>query len=506
MNRLIAIIFLGNLIPLISFCQETKCDKKISFDFTGQIDCDSYNNNRFLDKVRVYLTNNNESVIYTETFTNEAGRFSLNFCTDTLNFFRVRFSKPGYISKYCVIDFRPFWNGKRTTDNFSFDVNSTLFKTETLKDLKLIALSEKIPAAQAIYDPILDNFVWDIDMIEVFKEVKGFFNDYVSSNAKADSIKEQDRLKSIEISNLNQNNLKEKNQKLVLAFILFAIVGALTFIVIYFMRVRKSRNILAENNKLIEWKNQLLEEKQKEITDSINYAKRIQSTLLENAKDLEFLKNDKFIFFQPKDIVSGDFYWVKKKHDFIYMAVCDSTGHGVPGAFMSLLNSSLMNEAVMARNISNPGEVFSFVREGLINHLDHENSKDGMDGILMEFSNSKIRYAAGNNAPVVIRNGSILELELDKMPIGFSDKKTPFRTFEFNPQKEDMIYLYTDGYADQFGGAKGKKFKYANLNKLLASISQQPMAEQRQILEKTINDWKGDLEQVDDICILGFRI
>jgi serine phosphatase RsbU (regulator of sigma subunit) len=277
-------------------------------------------------------------------------------------------------------------------------------------------------------------------------------------------------------------------------------------VVIFYLRTRKSRNILSQSNKIIENKNFLLEEKQKEITDSINYAKRIQSTLLENVKELEGFKHEYFILFMPKDIVSGDFYWMKRKGDDFFISVCDSTGHGVPGAFMSLLNSSMMNEAVVTKNISDPGSIFDSTRSGLMATLSHENSKDGMDAILMNFSDNTIKYAAANNKPVLVRKGELTELKCDKMPVGYSENSSPFQTLDIEAQSGDMIYLYTDGFADQFGGPKGKKFKYANLNKLLVSISEKQLSEQKQVLQKALREWMGDLEQVDDICIVGIRI
>jgi serine phosphatase RsbU (regulator of sigma subunit) len=260
-------------------------------------------------------------------------------------------------------------------------------------------------------------------------------------------------------------------------------------------------------------KHELIEEKNREIRDSINYAKRIQYTLLAHAEFLQINLNEHFVFFKPKDIVSGDFYWATsfdddKKNEKMFLAVCDSTGHGVPGAFMSLLNISFLNEAINEKNINEPHKVFEHVRSRLISTISADGAKDGMDGILLlkEKNSTKIHYAAANNAPVVIRNGVIIELPYDKMPVGLGEVKTEFSLFEVELQKEDVLFLYTDGYADQFGGPKGKKYKYKNLNAFLSKISASSLANAEEKLNDEIEQWKGDLEQVDDLCIIGIRI
>jgi serine phosphatase RsbU (regulator of sigma subunit) len=267
---------------------------------------------------------------------------------------------------------------------------------------------------------------------------------------------------------------------------------------------------------IVEQKN-IIQEKQKEIVDSIHYAHRIQTTIL--AKD-EYLKKhlpEHFVLFKPKAIVSGDFYWATTKissynetitDNRFYLAVCDSTGHGVPGAFMSLLNISFLNEAIRDKNIAEPHEILNHVRKRLIKYISQEGGQDGMDGIVMCFDrlNNTITYAGAHNAPIVIRNKEIIEYKADKMPVGVGVKNEPFTLNTIHFQQGDMIYLYTDGYADQFGGPKGKKFKYKTLNALLSEISQEPLDTQRKKLDRAFEDWKGNLEQIDDVCIVGLRI
>jgi serine phosphatase RsbU (regulator of sigma subunit) len=257
----------------------------------------------------------------------------------------------------------------------------------------------------------------------------------------------------------------------------------------------------------IEEKKALIEEKQKEIVDSINYAKRIQYALLAHEDLLKENLPSYFIYFNPKDIVSGDFYWATKKDDRFYIAVCDSTGHGVPGAFMSLLSIGFLTEAINEKGIEKPNEIFDFVRDRLITNLSKEGQKDGFDGILlcMDYKTNKITYAAANNQPVIIQNNTFIELQKDRMPVGMGERKENFKLHELTFTPNNTIYLYTDGYADQFGGPNGKKFKYKNLNQLLLDITDLDPTEQKQKLSDHFNNWKGDLEQVDDVCVIGIR-
>jgi serine phosphatase RsbU (regulator of sigma subunit) len=261
-------------------------------------------------------------------------------------------------------------------------------------------------------------------------------------------------------------------------------------------------------NFVITGQKHLLEEKHKEITDSINYAKRIQYSLLAHADFLKANLLEHFVYFNPKDIVSGDFYYATKKHDKFYLAVCDSTGHGVPGAFMSLLNIGFLSEAINEKGIEKPNEVFNFVRQRLIDNISKEGQKDGFDGILIciDQKNGQVTYSAANNAPILILNGDLVQLEYDRMPVGMGERKEDFKLYELSYSKGDTIYLHTDGYADQFGGARGKKFMYKKLNELILSNSSKPLKDQKDVLKDSFENWKGDLEQVDDVCMIGIKL
>jgi len=252
----------------------------------------------------------------------------------------------------------------------------------------------------------------------------------------------------------------------------------------------------------------IIESRQKEMVDSINYARRIQYTLLANDSFIRKFLVDHFVIFNPKDIVSGDFYWATKTETKFYLAVCDSTGHGVPGAFMSLLNISFLNEAINEKKIIEPNKVLDYVRERLIKNISKDGGQDGMDAILLCFDleTKEVTYAAANNAPILIRDGVIIEYEADKMPVGIGVRNDPFKLYKIDVLKNDMLLVYTDGFADQFGGPKGKKFKYKQLKENLLANNDLPLEKQKENLLSVFESWKGDLEQVDDVCVIGIRI
>ncbi len=302
-----------------------------------------------------------------------------------------------------------------------------------------------------------------------------------------------------------------KQQKLISYFIVVGliIVSFLAFFIFNGLKKQRRANvIISEQKKEVESQKQLIEEHQKETIDSINYAKRIQYALLANNEILKRNIPEHFIFFNPKDIVSGDFYWATEHENRFYLAVCDSTGHGVPGAFMSLLNIGFLSEAIKEKNIVLPNEVLNYVRKRLIESIGSDGQQDGMDAILICINKNdrSISYAAANNEPILIRENKIIELPKDKMPVGKGEKTNDFSLFTIEANKGDVLYLYTDGFADQFGGDKGKKFKYKRLNDLLAAHSTKEMNKQTELLVKEFKEWKGDLEQVDDVCVIGIRI
>ena len=250
-----------------------------------------------------------------------------------------------------------------------------------------------------------------------------------------------------------------------------------------------------------------------EITDSIQYAQRIQDAILPPAELLEALLPEHFIYFKPRDIVSGDFYWVAHKDDKLVIAAVDCTGHGVPGAFMSMLGHSFLNEIVNNYKISQPGRILNRLRDTLKKALHQtgkmDETKDGMDIALciLDLSSKMIQFSGAYNPLFMIRNNEITELKGDRMPIGIHfDEKKSFTSHDLQLKKGDAVYLFSDGYVDQFGGLKGSKFKMEPFKKLLLEIHNESMEEQKEILDEELEKWRGDLNQVDDILVIGFKI
>ncbi|MBT6438717.1 MAG: SpoIIE family protein phosphatase, partial [Flavobacteriales bacterium] len=263
----------------------------------------------------------------------------------------------------------------------------------------------------------------------------------------------------------------------------------------------------------VEKQKEVIEEAHKEITDSIDYAERIQYSFLATKEILEKNLGEHFVFFRPKDVVSGDFYWADKLSNGDFAIVnADSTGHGVPGAIMSILNTSAIEEAVKEGAVK-PSEIFNKARTFIIERLKKDGSehggKDGMDASIVCFSadKTKMTYTAAQNQIWVIRAGEIIQIKPEKMPIGkHHNDSVPFVGGEFDLQKGDIVYTLTDGFQDQFGGPKGKKFMVKKMREYVLSISHLPMQEQYQKLDEVFSNWKGELEQVDDVCVIGVKI
>lgn len=263
----------------------------------------------------------------------------------------------------------------------------------------------------------------------------------------------------------------------------------------------------------IEHKNEELEILYKQVTDSIHYAKRIQDAILPTTNKIKKLLPDSFILFKPKDIVSGDFYWIEEKDNLVYFAAVDCTGHGVPGAFMSLVGYNILRDILKNTEASKPSEILDRLRDGVMNALRADETgkqaKDGMDMTLcaIDYSTLKLQYAAAFNPLYLIRNGELINYPANKFPIGsYVGEKTSFDNHEIQLQKGDQIYICSDGYADQFGGPTGKKFMVGNFRKLLLKISEFDSQVQKEELNKTLVSWQGEQEQVDDVLVIGVKV
>lgn len=275
--------------------------------------------------------------------------------------------------------------------------------------------------------------------------------------------------------------------------------------------IERQKESLDEAFVQLEDAKQLVDEKHKDLTDSIQYAKRIQTALFTTEHYLSQHLTDYFMLFKPRDIVSGDFYWALEHNGIFYLACCDCTGHGVPGAFMSLLNITFLHQAVIEKGITQPNKIFDSIRTTLVDALNPDGStdtKDGMDAVLcsINFEKHLLGAACANNPLWLIRKGEFMEFKADKIPIGEAEDPKPFTLHEMNLQKGDCIYMFTDGFADQFGGPNGKKYKQAQLKDLLLEIHQKPMKEQQELLDDAFKNWKGSLDQVDDVCVMGVRV
>lgn len=269
---------------------------------------------------------------------------------------------------------------------------------------------------------------------------------------------------------------------------------------------------LGAERDIFETQRNLISQQRQETTDSIKYAQRIQRTLLPDDDKSNRLLGDHFILEIPKDIVSGDFYWIEEFEDKTIVVVADCTGHGVPGAFMSIIGITFLNEIVNFHKIGSPNKILDMLREKIIHAFTHahdENSpKDGMDIsiISLDRKNKKLEYAGAYNPLFIVRKNQLISIKADKMPISIHEKQNiPFTNNEFDLKTGDFIYMFTDGYVDQFGWRSGKKFKHNQFKELLLDINDLPPEARKVILLNTFKNWKGDLEQIDDICIVGLK-
>lgn len=266
--------------------------------------------------------------------------------------------------------------------------------------------------------------------------------------------------------------------------------------------------MIKSHNRIVEQKN-LIEEKNRDLTDSIRYAQRIQNAMLPSKSSIEAIFPGYFLFFKPKDIVSGDFYWVFENEEYQFLAVGDCTGHGVPGSMMSVLGINLLIEIVENKRINNPDAILNELRQGILTAFDKDGKspeyKDGMDIALVRISRKTKTYcfAAANNGIYHLNADGLQERRADKQPVGFSHELSPFTKQDFTYEHGDTLVLFTDGFADQFGGPKNKKFRYKSFQELLMEYRNEGLDK---VLDKTFHSWKRDLEQVDDVCVFGITL
>ncbi|MBN4071151.1 SpoIIE family protein phosphatase [Crocinitomix catalasitica] len=299
--------------------------------------------------------------------------------------------------------------------------------------------------------------------------------------------------------------------------LLFAYASNLSIV-----QVIKNRRVIRSQKDEIDQQRLLIKRKNDDILDSITYAKRIQEAILPPDRIVHKWLPDSFVLYKPKDIVAGDFYWLESIEDTIIFAAADCTGHGVPGAMVSVVCHNALNRAVREFGLREPGEILDKVNDLVEDTFvrSDEEVKDGMDLALCSLSDNILKYSGAHNPLWIIRKvilsalgGSesaepeyeLIITKADKLPIGSFNEHQPYTTYTFELSKGDTVYIFSDGYIDQFGGSRGKKYKAKAFRDLLLSIQDKSMDDQRTFINKTFEEWKGDLEQLDDICIIGYR-
>jgi len=318
---------------------------------------------------------------------------------------------------------------------------------------------------------------------------------------KLDSLKYLDEIK-IQQAETKAKEEEIKTQKIIEGVLFVGILLVIGFLGFVYKQLNTTKK-----QKVV------IEEKQQEISDSINYAKRIQDAMMTSSVYLKDTLPKSFIFFKPKDVVSGDFYWIyKDQEDNIFFTVADCTGHGVPGAFMSMIGTSLLNEIIIEKEIKDTDKILHEMRAQIIKSLGQEQEggqKDGMDISLckLNMKNKSVEFSGAHNSLVHVREEELKTYRGDHQPVGLllGDKK-PFTKHKVKLKKNDMLYIYSDGYQDQFGGEKGKKYMAAKFKNQLLKISKETEDQQLSLLDKEFSSWIKDYVQVDDVCVMGVRI
>lgn len=301
----------------------------------------------------------------------------------------------------------------------------------------------------------------------------------------------------------------------------FILYGAIILALVYFLVMSQTGNLI-KAKKLLKDKEQALdlierqkvelEIRDKNITDSLNYAQRIQEALLPSEAYFRKYIKDSFIFFKPKDIVSGDFYWIGEKGDKIFVVTADCTGHGVPGALMSMIGLEIIEKTINEDNIETPAQILSVLNKGLKKTFSREKNvgtiiRDGMDiGLcVIDIKRKKIEYSGAFIPLYLIRDNTLIEMKGDKLIIGMNPTDIPYASHKLDLLEDDIFYMFSDGYVDQFGGSENKKFMYRRFRYLLMTIHRFPVNDQKAILEDNIRTWMNENIQIDDLTVIGFR-
>ncbi len=339
--------------------------------------------------------------------------------------------------------------------------------------------------------------------------------DLAEENAKLEamfnSAKKQKEVELAEFKNKQlESNIQMKNREnKVILLGLSVLIVLLIWSLFSYVGKRKANKELELKNTLVVTQKIKVEEQHKEIIDSITYAKRLQEGILPSEQLFTSVFNDFFIFYKPKDIVAGDFYWMEIKNDFVFVAVADCTGHGVPGALVSMVCYNALNRCVYEFNLNDPGEILDKTRELVLQSFvkGGMDVKDGMDISLIAYNRSakNLLWAGANNPLWYFNSSEFGELKGDKQPIGKSYNYKTFTTHRLQYIENMRIYLFSDGYADQFGGVRGKKLMNKRFAELLQNVQSEKMTAQKKLLDTYFTEWQGKLDQLDDVCVVGIE-
>ncbi len=390
--------------------------------------------------------------------------------------------------------------------------------------IKAAGLFEKLNDYTNVYNTY-ENIANYYSQLGDYKSSNQYYTAYVHLK---DSIFDEDTKNTIhEMSIKYETDKKEKeNQVLILEnknkkqVIYFAfggcalLLGLVFFIFKGYKAKQKANQELEVKNEIIHQQKTIVEEQHQDIKDSIKYAQRIQGAILPPKNMWQKILPNSFLLYMPKDVLSGDFYWVEETKDYVYVAAADCTGHGVPGALISIVNFNLLNKAVLEKDLVTPSEILDAVNiwltESLHQTYGESTVRDGMDVTLIAIHkhSNEVLFAGANNPIYHITNGELHQIKGDKFPVGafIEDKIQKFTTKRFTVEKGDSIFLFSDGFADQFGGPKGKKYKYAQFQEKLIANYNSPLSQQYDTMKKEFLDWKGTHEQVDDVLLIGIKI
>lgn len=384
--------------------------------------------------------------------------------------------------------------------------------------LSIAKQSESLSQIKEAYGRLSELYAQNKQYKEAFEAGRNFtlFSDSLNKSASENELirstmryefdKETEQAKLEQVKKDAETEQRLFRQRITLAALAIIAILVLVFLLFLYNRFR----LISKQKVIIEEQNTALGEKNSEILDSITYAKRLQDAILPPQHFIDKYLPENFVLYKPKDIVAGDFYWMEVKGDCVFIAAADSTGHGVPGAMVSVVCSNALNRAVNEFKQANTAFILDKTRELILDTFSKSstNVNDGMDISLLCINRKKntVQWSGANNALWYIQNNELMSITADKQPVGKTLYPKPFTLHEMHIVTGTQFYLFTDGYADQFGGEKGKKYKYKQLQNLLTSLSLLDMKSQKEKLENDFEAWKGHLEQVDDVCIIGIKL